>query len=169
MATLALQLGDRTENDGTSWTFFTNIAKRYNLDYFQSASTKTAVESLKDGALIACSMKKGYFTNAGHIILAYGVDGDNILVHDPANRSKTKAGIDLFIRECGQYFIYTQKGKEKVMDWKQIIKNAVDKDKAEKWEKAVNTVINAVKADGCLGDLEILQFLPELIVKVKNS
>lgn len=53
------------------------------------------------------------------------------------------------------------------MKWKEIIEKVANS--PEKWEKAIETANKAAKADGNLGDLEIMQFLPELIEKIYNS
>ena len=58
-------------------------------------------------------------------------------------------------------------GKVKDMDWLDVIKKVTDS--PEKWEKAIITAVNAAKADGDLGPLEIFKFLPDLILKIYNS
>ncbi len=53
------------------------------------------------------------------------------------------------------------------LTWKQIIKKVASN--PEEWENAITVAVNAAKADGDLGALEIFEFLPELIEKVYNS
>lgn len=50
------------------------------------------------------------------------------------------------------------------MDWKDIVRLAADS--PEKWEKGITAAVNAAKADGDMGDMEIFKFLPDLIKKV---
>lgn len=57
--------------------------------------------------------------------------------------------------------------EEKALNWKDIIgKAASDPDE---WEKAIEAAVNAAKAIGDLGELEIFQHLPLLIEKIYNS
>lgn len=63
-------------------------------------------------------------------------------------------------------FIEYQEVK-KVMNWKEILEKVASN--PAQWEKAIETAKKAAKADGNLGDLEIMQFLPELIEKIYND
>lgn len=55
----------------------------------------------------------------------------------------------------------------KKLDWKEIIRKVASS--PDEWEAAINTAVNAAKADGSLGGLEIFQYLPTLIEKIYNS
>jgi peptidoglycan L-alanyl-D-glutamate endopeptidase CwlK len=48
--------------------------------------------------------------------------------------------------------------------WKEII--AKVSDSPEAWERAINAAMAAAKADGNLGDLEVMQYFPQLIEKI---
>ena len=164
MARLAIQFGDRTVNQGTSWTFFRNIAERYNLDMVQTSSLASAVSAVREGSLVACSMTAGFFTSGGHFVLAYGATEKELLVHDPANRNKTKASFDVFRKECIQYFIFTKKGKKEMpkKDWKDILKMSLDKPDAH--IKSIEAIAEfASKND--IGILNIKEWLPLAIEK----
>jgi hypothetical protein len=50
------------------------------------------------------------------------------------------------------------------MEWKDILNLATDS--PNKWIEAIDVAVNAAKADGDLGALEIFKFLPTLIEKV---
>jgi hypothetical protein len=63
------------------------------------------------------------------------------------------------------FITYTE--EVKTVDWKEIIQKVASN--PEGWEKAIETAVNAAKADGDLGELEQFKFLPELIEKVYNS
>lgn len=54
-----------------------------------------------------------------------------------------------------------------VPEWKEIIKKVASD--PDKWEKGIETAVNAAKADGDLGALEIFKYLPHLIEKVYNK
>lgn len=64
-------------------------------------------------------------------------------------------------------FILYQEEAKKYMNWKEILEKVASN--PAQWEKAIETAKKAAKADGNLGDLEVLQFLPELIEKIHNS
>jgi N-acetylmuramoyl-L-alanine amidase len=53
------------------------------------------------------------------------------------------------------------------MNWKDIL-NKVSAN-PDDWEKAITTAMNAANADGSMGDLEIMKFLPALIEKIYNN
>ncbi len=109
---LAIDLKDRTPDDGTEWEYFGHVAKKYGLKFQQIARTDDAVKALQTGALVVCSMgpksktEPGYFTKGGHYILAYDVQNGEIIVNDPASLERTKATIELFKRESKQYFAF---------------------------------------------------------------
>lgn len=108
MCKLAIYLKDRTANNGTEWEFFGKVAAEYNISFKQSVSTKEAIEALKAGAYVVCSMKPGKFTKGGHYILAWDFKDNNLLVHDPAStlQARTFGDIKIFETQCKQYFIF---------------------------------------------------------------
>ena len=53
------------------------------------------------------------------------------------------------------------------LNWKEILQKVASS--SSEWENAINVAVNAAKADGDLGALEIFKFLPELIEKIYNS
>ncbi|WHH59183.1 peptidoglycan recognition family protein [Petroclostridium sp. X23] len=57
--------------------------------------------------------------------------------------------------------------EDTTLTWRQIIQKAASI--PGKWETGIIAAVNAAKADGDLGALEIFEFLPELIVKIYNS
>lgn len=93
---LAIEMADRTANDGTEWEYFKHMAARYNLPFKQAGNFKDVLTAIQAGALVVCSMgrksstERGYFTTGGHYILAWGVDPNgNILVNDPISKIRT--------------------------------------------------------------------------------
>jgi ABC-type bacteriocin/lantibiotic exporter with double-glycine peptidase domain len=103
---MAIEMKDRTANNGTEWEFFRHIADKYKLTMKQTPLTDNAVKALQEGALVVCSMGPGYFTKNGHYILAYSVRNNNILVNDPASTARVSGSIQLFKKESKQYFIF---------------------------------------------------------------
>jgi len=107
LAEYALNNGFRTVNSGTSLGFFTAISHKYSLNLAKTYSTDDVVDALKKGALVIASMGKGYWTNGGHYILLYQVQGDYIYAHDPLSIVRVKATISSFKKEANIYFIFT--------------------------------------------------------------
>jgi hypothetical protein len=70
----------------------------------------------------------------------------------------TDKKIDACIKAYGQFL------EVKKMDYKTILSNTVDS--PDEWLNAIDVAVNAAKADGDLGPLEIFKYLPELIEKV---
>jgi hypothetical protein len=108
MCKLAIELKDRTANSGTEWEFFGKVATKYSIPFIQSGSTKDAIEALKQGAYVICSMKPGKFTKGGHYILAWDFKDGNLIVHDPAStlQARTFGDIKTFETQCKQYFMF---------------------------------------------------------------
>lgn len=134
---MAIEMHDRTANNGTAWSFFPHMAKKYGFDFQQTGSTREAVEAIKVGALVVCSMgikengERGFFTSSGHFILAWGVDPDgSIRVNDPISKARTNIPVSqaIFIEQCHQYFIFRKivaslEGDVAVLQRKGLIKS----------------------------------------------
>ena len=112
MAKLAVESGHRTKSSGTAWAFFPFLAKWCGLkckQYSGKYGFDPAIKALHAGALVVCSMGKGYFTSGGHYILAWTEDGKNIIVNNPgAGSSRDKGTYAVFKKECRAYFIFTR-------------------------------------------------------------
>ena len=102
---LALEGKFRTPNDGTAWAYFPWTAQRYGLRH-QTGNTDQAIAAMREGALVVASMGPGYFTGGGHFILPWRVEGSTIICHDPANKNRDRASIQIFRQQCRQYFIF---------------------------------------------------------------
>lgn len=103
---MAVKNGFRTYNNGTAWAYFPWAAQKFGLRFKQTWNTDEAVAAIRSGALVVASMGPGYFTRGGHYILLWAVQGNQILCHDPANKRRDRATIDLFRREARQYFCF---------------------------------------------------------------
>ncbi len=156
VAQLSLQNGFRVENEGTAWALFGWLAKKYNLDFYQTSSTGEAVKALQGGnALAVCIMGPGYFTTGGHYILAYDVDKDgNILVNDPISPYRVKASRSVFIQQCQQYFIFYNRpyGTKKAID------KLVEKGIIVCLDYWLQNAINGFKVEGGYVQVIIMQY-----------
>ena len=57
-----------------------------------ATDSKQGLEAIKNnGKYLISSMKKGHWTSGnGHFILAYGYDGNNVYISDPASASEAR-------------------------------------------------------------------------------
>jgi hypothetical protein len=150
-------------SSGTAWALFPFIAKKYDLQMVQTDDMETVKKALQDGALAVCSMGPGTFTKSGHFILAYDYSNGCLYFNDPVSSARTGKGYspELVQKEHKEYFIFTL---ERKMDWQEILSLASDS--PEKWQTGIDVAVNAAKANGDLGPLEVFKNLPELIEKV---
>lgn len=108
LAQLALKFGDRTNNSGTSWTFFIpHIMNEFG--FVKAVQTKNldALKACLDaGGYVVCSMGPGYWTSGGHFICAWMYDKTYIYCNDPASSKRTKQKLTEFVKERKQYFCF---------------------------------------------------------------
>lgn len=74
----------------------------------------------------------------------------------------TSAKIAACVRVYGEFL-----GLIKELDWLEMLKLTTDS--PDKWERGIITAINAAKAEGDLGPLEIFKYLPDLILKIYKN
>lgn len=144
MCRYAIETGTRTANDGTAWAFFAKVASKYGLPMTQTVRNADALACLQSGGVVICSMGKGRWTSGGHYILWHGVDGENVLVHDPQSTaaSRSRAPISDMYAQSKQYFCFhiaplvkedneemTQEQFNKFMDG--YLKDLAEKDPSE--------------------------------------
>lgn len=104
---LSVANGYRTANNGTAWSFFPFIAKRFGFKkYLEVKNRATLQAALADGALAVCSMAPGYWTKGGHFITVWKDDGTEIWANDPASSARKKQNGAQFMKECKQIFIF---------------------------------------------------------------
>lgn len=139
---MSLENGFRRDGEGTLWSFFPWLAKKYNLGFEQTGDTKKALEALEKGALVVCSMGPGEFTSEGHFILAYGIDCNKVYVNDPNSSKRTGKGFydDIFRHQCKQYFIFKRP----------VTKEIALEDAIALWSK---TLLNGKPVIGSPGDM----------------
>ena len=83
MASLYIQYGYRSANQGTYWSAFKWTADVFNIGYSECYRLDDAVAKLKDNHYIIASCNQGLFTYGGHFIVLTGVEGNYIKVYDP--------------------------------------------------------------------------------------
>lgn len=75
---------------GTSWNFFTEGARHFDLYGREISPGQTRIlNHLKQGHPIICSMGPGTFTDTGHFILLAGEKNGKIIVRDPNSRARS--------------------------------------------------------------------------------
>lgn len=102
----------KVKGGGTYANFYPAYFKKYGINcqiLWSSAESqdKKVTQALKDGNWVIASMGKGLWTTGGHFILAYGTDGTNVFINDPAStkESRTKAKLSQFLKESKYYII----------------------------------------------------------------
>ena len=139
----AVKNGYRTYNNGTKWAYFKAQMAAYGLvcdDYITDAAR--AVEAVKSGYMVIALALKGLWTSGGHYILAYGVEGDNILINDPnsARAARERAPLSTFKSQCGKFWIVRHQWRDANMEIKKI--------KIQNSETKQHHVVEAVNING---------------------
>ena len=89
---------------GLNWEQITNSSVYGNISH---SSHKKALEAIKNGDYVIALMGKGNWTSSGHYVLWYGIDGNYVLINDPASTksSRLKGDYNTFISQVKHYFI----------------------------------------------------------------
>ena len=102
----------KQKGGGTYANFYPAYFKKFGINCeilwsSAEAQDKKVTQALKDGNWVIAYMGKGLWTNGGHYILAYGTDGTNVFINDPAStkESRTKAKLSQFLKESKYYVI----------------------------------------------------------------
>ena len=114
-AKFSLENNHRTAYDGTSWSFFADMADEYNLDleFLQTGNADEAFNWMlgKEDPLVVCSMSPGIWTDGGHFILLWKVfDNGETHIND-TNSTADYRIINSFTNvcnQCRQYFCFNQ-------------------------------------------------------------
>lgn len=104
----------RTKNDGTSWGFFTEYPKNFNVTGRELGNNKAAViDALQKGYPVISSQNPGRFTNNKHFIVLSGIDKNGkIYVNDPNSSSKSHGWDQNEIFPTGKnYWSFSRDGK----------------------------------------------------------
>ena len=106
----ALENNHRTPNDGTSWSYFSDMAEEYDLEFLQTASSVEALEwmNTKEDPLVICSMGPGLWTTEGHFILLWDVEDGTAHINDPSStkQARLENSYRYMSSQCQQYFCY---------------------------------------------------------------
>ncbi len=110
-AAYATNNGYALERGGTDPSLFTVGAVQYGLKVTEVPGVKGAVEQyLKAGIPVVVQVGKGAFTSTGSYIVLTGLDGENILLHDPGSIERSeKSHSWASIAECGLGYWAIQK------------------------------------------------------------
>lgn len=118
MASLAVNNGFRTYDNGTSWNFYPFIFKKYSEfeKYISTTSIETLKSGLGEGALAVCSMNSNdnhFWTSGGHFITAIGYDGEYIYANDPNKETAPRKQLQSKFKTClKQAFLFWPKKEE---------------------------------------------------------
>ncbi len=110
-ASYAANNGHYVWGQGTAWTFFGAISKKYGVECEQSSpSSSKVVDALSNGKVIIMSMKRGDFTKNGHFIVLRGITSDGkIQVADPNSRERSSQTWDVnrIVNQSAQMWTFT--------------------------------------------------------------
>jgi hypothetical protein len=106
---MAIDMKDRTADNGTEWEFYTHIDEKYpQIECKQTGSIEVALEAIKNSALVICSMKNWFSPGNGHFVLLWDAA---LRIHDPASKTNSakifsKSEFNAKLKQC---FIFTKK------------------------------------------------------------
>lgn len=115
--------GYLSPNDGTYWSYFHAYLEKYNIKLVQTSLASKAEAALRNNRMVITSMGRGLWTSGGHFILAYGISGNKVLIHDPNSEASYREQGDLYRykNEAVQFWIIEEA-------WKVDVKNLEIKD-----------------------------------------
>lgn len=74
------------ENEGTSWKIFSDFADEFNYKYEDHGENfNDAMIAVNEGKVVIASVKPGFSTNNGHILVIRGYQNSQVYVNDPAD------------------------------------------------------------------------------------
>lgn len=113
--------GYRTDNNGTSWSYFVPQFAAYDIQCNgYTGDVNAALSALKDGKMVIALATKGLWTSSGHFILAYCVKGNKVYINDPnsTNKAKEEADINIFRQQCRKFWIVEENWMVKKLEQK---------------------------------------------------
>lgn len=89
----AVTKGYRTKNSGTDPNYFKYFAKKYGASkYVSTKSVEVAKSCVADGGYVIVNVGKSIWTNNGHYIVWWKLDGqDYVYINDPASAKAARA------------------------------------------------------------------------------
>lgn len=135
----SVQNGYLSPYDGTYWGYFVPYLAKYGIKCYQTDDVNQALTALKKDRMVITSVGRGIWTSGGHFILAYGIQGDKIKVHDPNSEASYRelANLSNYKNEAVQFWIIPEV-------WKVNIVNLTIKD----LDNGKDIDVAAVKIDG---------------------
>ncbi len=109
--------GGLSPHDGTYWFIFGRYFAYWKIPYTETNSKAMAKEALAKDWMVISAMKPGQWTTCGHFILAYGLEGDKVKIHDPNSEAgyREYASLDTYLAQAAEFWIIKE-------DWKVEIK-----------------------------------------------
>ena len=133
--------GYLSDNDGTYWAYFAAYLRTYGIGCEQvgKGAVNRVEEMLRKNRMVITSMGRGLWTSGGHFILAYGLSGDKVKIHDPNSEASYRELGDLsrYKAEAVQFWIIPEA-------WNVEIKALKIKD----LDRAKDLTVTAVNVDG---------------------
>lgn len=124
-AAFAISGKHRTANDGTTWSYFPAILKKYNIPCEQTGSADKIIAALKKGYMVITTMGRGLWTTGGHVLLAYGIsaDGSKVLINDPNSEAvyREMGDISKFRAQLAQGWIIAEDWRSKMIVQKKTV------------------------------------------------
>lgn len=138
-AAWSMRNGCVSPNDGTYWSYFGRYFNSWKIPCTQTNSRVLAKEALAKNYMVVTAMRKGQWTSVGHFILAYGLQGDKVKIHDPNSEASYRelGNQSNYFNEAAQYWIIQE-------EWKVDIKALRVKD----LDRKKDIVVAAVLVDG---------------------
>lgn len=105
--------GYLSPNDGTYWSYFHAYLEKYKIKVTQTSQASRAETALRNNRMVITSMGRGQWTTGGHFILAYGINGSKVLIHDPNSEASYREQGDLYKykNEAVQFWIIEEAWK----------------------------------------------------------
>lgn len=147
----AIAKGHVSPYDGTYWSFFEAYMKANNIPCTRTDNVNMAIDALKRNYMVITSVGKGIWTSGGHFILAYGIVGNKVKIHDPNSEASYRelANLANYRNEAVQFWIIPEA-------WMVQIKNL----QVKNLDTNTNIAVSAIEVDGTnyvkLRDLEKL-------------
>lgn len=147
------QNGGLSPHDGTYWFIFGRYFAYWKIPCVETNDKNMAKEALKKGWMVISAMRSGRWTLCGHFILAYGLEGNNVKIHDPNSEASYReyADINTYLDQAVEFWIIKE-------DWRVEIKDV----ELKSLDTGNLVKVSAVNVDGNnyikLRDME--KFLP---------
>ena len=100
-------------NEGTSWQIFPAFANEFNYHYTDLGNDfYGAMEEIQQGNIVIVSVKPGYFTEIGHILVIRGYENGQVFVNDPndsVDKLHSYQGVpeEIFLNEGINYWSFS--------------------------------------------------------------